>query len=33
LVEKAGLPDFSWRNIPKREKIYQKMITKCTQLP
>jgi hypothetical protein len=20
----AGLPDFSWRNIPKQEKIYQK---------
>jgi hypothetical protein len=27
----AGLPDFSWDNIPKRERIYQKdyKITKC----
>jgi protoporphyrinogen oxidase len=22
-VQTAGLPDFSWYNIPKREKIYQ----------
>jgi hypothetical protein len=26
----AGLPDFSWYNIPKREKLYQ-MTTKCTK--
>jgi hypothetical protein len=36
----AGLPDFSWHNIPKREQIYQittkyldQMIIKCTKRP
>jgi hypothetical protein len=28
----SGLPDFSWYNIPKWEKIYQ-MTTKYTQWP
>jgi hypothetical protein len=28
----AGLPDFSWCNIPKREK-YTKLTLKCTKWP
>jgi hypothetical protein len=32
LVSKSGLPDFSWCNIPKREK-YTKITIKCTKLP
>jgi hypothetical protein len=31
-VHKPGLPDFSWRHIPKREKIYQ-ITTKYTKRP
>jgi hypothetical protein len=30
---KAGLPDFSWYNLPKREKIFQKVYTKYTKWP
>jgi hypothetical protein len=28
----AGLPEFSWNNIPKRGKNYQ-MTTKCNKWP
>jgi hypothetical protein len=31
-VSRAGLPDFSWYKIPKREKIYQ-ITTNYTKFP